>query len=57
MIPVGYMSKRLAEKPEWLKAENVIDIYSLSTVFPMIFAITLSIGNTTAIGCSIRQKR
>ena len=30
MIPVGYMSKRVEEKPEWLKTGAVVDIYSLS---------------------------
>src|SRR3954464_15313648 len=30
MIPVGYMYKRVAALPDWLKAENVVDVYSLS---------------------------
>jgi len=30
MIPVGYMYKRIAAKPDWLKAETVVDVYSLS---------------------------
>lgn len=30
MIPAGYMYKKVAMKPDWLKAETVLDIYSLS---------------------------
>lgn len=30
MIPVGYMAKRVQEKPDWLLAPHVIDIYSVS---------------------------
>ncbi len=30
MIPVGYMVKRVAARPEWLKAGTVLDVYSLS---------------------------
>jgi hypothetical protein len=30
MIPVGYMAKRVVKKPDWLKADNVVDIYSVS---------------------------
>ncbi|MBX3073297.1 hypothetical protein KF728_14940 [Candidatus Obscuribacterales bacterium] len=30
MIPVGYMLKRIAPRPEWLKAENVVDIFSVA---------------------------
>jgi hypothetical protein len=30
MIPVGYMYKRVASKPDWIQAEGVADIYSLS---------------------------
>ena len=30
MIPVGYMAKRVVKKPDWLKADNVVDIYSIS---------------------------
>jgi len=30
MIPVGYMYKSISEKPEWLKASQVSDIYSVS---------------------------
>ena len=30
MIPVGYMAKKIATRPDWLAAENVIDIYSVS---------------------------
>ena len=30
VIPAGYMAKRVAARPEWLKAECVADIYSVS---------------------------
>jgi hypothetical protein len=30
MIPAGYMAKRVSSRPEWLKAERVVDIYSVS---------------------------
>ncbi len=30
MIPVGYMAKRVTLHPEWLKADQVVDIYSVS---------------------------
>ncbi len=30
MMPAGYMFKRVARRPDWLKAANVNDIYSLS---------------------------
>lgn len=30
MIPVGYMYKRVSTKPEWLKTNQVKDIYSVS---------------------------
>ena len=30
MIPVGYMYKKVVQRPDWLKAANVDDIYSLS---------------------------
>jgi len=29
MIPVGYMVMRICSRPEWLKAPNVVDIYSV----------------------------
>ena len=31
MIPVGYMAKRITERAEWLKAPQVLDIYSVSS--------------------------
>jgi hypothetical protein len=31
MIPVGYIAKKVAQRPEWLKAPNVKDIYSVSS--------------------------
>jgi hypothetical protein len=30
MIPAGYMYKEVCEKPDWLKTENMKDIYSVS---------------------------
>ncbi|MEI7177875.1 hypothetical protein [Pectobacterium carotovorum] len=30
MIPVGYLAKRVALKPDWLNADQVKDIYSVS---------------------------
>jgi len=30
MIPAGYMAKRVAERPEWLSADRVTSIYSVS---------------------------
>jgi hypothetical protein len=31
MIPMGYMAKRIPQRPEWLKAPTVIDVYSVSS--------------------------
>jgi hypothetical protein len=30
MIPVGYMAKRVVQRPDWLKTDTVADIYSVS---------------------------
>ncbi len=30
MIPIGYMAKRVARRPEWIAAPKVIDVYSVS---------------------------
>ena len=30
MIPVGYMAKRVSVRPDWIKAERVADVYSVS---------------------------
>jgi hypothetical protein len=30
MIPAGYMYKNVANRPDWIKAESVQDVYSLS---------------------------
>jgi hypothetical protein len=38
MIPVGYMYKRVASKPDWLRADGVTDIYSLSRCVSEDFA-------------------
>ncbi len=29
MIPMGYLYRQVAVRPEWLKAEQVVDLYSL----------------------------
>ncbi len=31
MIPIGYMYKKVSKKTDWLKADNVVDIYSVSS--------------------------
>jgi predicted nicotinamide N-methyase len=38
MIPAGYMAKHIAIRPEWLKAERVVDIYSVSNCVSEDFA-------------------
>ena len=38
MIPVGYMAKRIQRAPEWLKARQVEDIYSVSGCLSEDFA-------------------
>jgi hypothetical protein len=38
MIPVGYMAKRVQRKPDWLKAPQVIDVYSVSSCISEDFA-------------------
>ena len=38
MIPAGYMAKHIASRPEWLKAERVADIYSISNCVSDDFA-------------------
>ncbi len=38
MIPVGYMAKRVSPRPEWLAAERVADIYSVSMCISKNFA-------------------
>jgi hypothetical protein len=38
MIPVGYLAKRVAPKPEFLKAAQVIDIFSVSNCISSDFA-------------------
>src|SRR5258706_4152641 len=38
MIPVGYLYKRVATRPDWLKAETVVDVYSLSRCISDDFA-------------------
>jgi len=30
MIPAGYMAKRIATRPDWLQADHVVDVYSVS---------------------------
>jgi hypothetical protein len=31
MTPAGYMAKRISRRPDWLKAVNVEDVYSISS--------------------------
>jgi hypothetical protein len=38
MIPVGYMAKRIVLHPDWLKADQVVDIYSVSGCVSKNFA-------------------
>ncbi len=38
MIPIGYMAKKIPQRPEWLKAPSVIDVYSVSSCVSDDFA-------------------
>jgi hypothetical protein len=38
MIPTGYMAKRVVSKPDWLNANGVEDIYSVSRCLSKGFA-------------------
>ena len=38
MVPAGYMAKHVSSRPEWLKAERVSDIYSVSNCMSAEFA-------------------
>lgn len=38
MIPIGYLYKRVARRPDWIRAEHVDDIYSLSGCISVGFA-------------------
>src|SRR5262249_37431297 len=38
MIPAGYTAKRASPRPEWLAAEQVVDIYSVSGCISAAFA-------------------
>jgi hypothetical protein len=38
MIPAGYMAKRVSLKPDWLKAAQVVDIFSVSSCLSKDFA-------------------
>ena len=38
MIPAGYMAKRVSLKPDWLKAPQVVDIFSVSGCISEDFA-------------------
>lgn len=38
MIPAGYMAKQVATRPEWLRADRVVDIYSVSSCMSNDFA-------------------
>jgi hypothetical protein len=38
MIPAGYLAKRVCRKPDWLRAQQVADIYSVSGCISEVFA-------------------
>ena len=38
MIPIGYMSKRVSKRPDYLRAPSVVDIYSVSDCIREDFA-------------------
>lgn len=38
MIPAGYLFKRVAKNPDWIKSEKVVDIYSVSGCISEDFA-------------------
>lgn len=38
MIPAGYMYKKVVSRPEWLRADSVRDVYSLSACVSEYFA-------------------
>jgi hypothetical protein len=42
MIPLGYLYKRVADRPEWLAAVDAADIYSLSACISKPFADYMS---------------
>jgi hypothetical protein len=42
MIPAGYMAKRVTERPDWLDAPQVVDIYSVSSCQSENFADYIS---------------
>ena len=42
MIPIGYMYKRIALRPDWLKADAVVDVYSLSSHISEDFAFYIN---------------
>lgn len=54
MRPIGYMYKRVAAAPDWLKAPQVKDIYALSGCVSADFADYISSGGTTGSGCLTR---
>lgn len=38
MIPAGYMAKRISNRPDWLEASGVADVYSVSNCISNNFA-------------------
>lgn len=38
MIPAGYMSKKVVSRPDWLQADKVTDIFSVSGCISEVFA-------------------
>ena len=53
MIAAGYMSKRVRKRTDWLKAINVVDIFSVSGCVSHDFTDYI---DYTAIGSLIPQK-
>ena len=50
MTPAGYLAKRISTKPDWLRASQVTDIYSLSGCVSEVHG--LSRGSLLAMHCS-----
>ena len=38
LVPMGYLYRQVAKRPEWLRVEQVEDIYSLHDCFTKDFA-------------------
>src|SRR4029077_6714081 len=44
VLPAGYMAKRVSDSPEWITAEQLFDIYSVSACLSKNFADHISYG-------------